>query len=118
IIYLREGDLVFDATGFYPTGVVKDDLPRPQPLLQGLAAGVTANAVAAFGEELGWRGFLQKEFSGFGFRKASFLIGVIWGIWHASLILLGHNYPHTPIAGVFMMVVWCVLFGPDPRTQL
>jgi len=27
-------------------------------LLQGLAAGVTVNAVAGFGEELGWRGLL------------------------------------------------------------
>ena len=30
-------------------------------LLGGLIAGITVNAVAGFGEELGWRGFLQKE---------------------------------------------------------
>lgn len=30
-------------------------------LLQGLIAGITINAVTRFGEELGWRGFLQKE---------------------------------------------------------
>ena len=30
-------------------------------ILQGLVAGITVNALAGFGEELGWRGFLQKE---------------------------------------------------------
>lgn len=81
-------------------------------LLQGLVAGITINAVAAFGEELGWRGFLQREFSYMGFWKSSTLIGFIWGIWHAPLILQGHNYPQHPVAGVFMMTIWCVLLAP------
>ncbi|MEZ5172178.1 MAG: CPBP family glutamic-type intramembrane protease [Bacteroidia bacterium] len=34
--------------------------------------------------------------------------GVIWGFWHAPLILQGHNYPANPEWGVFMMVVFCV----------
>jgi membrane protease YdiL (CAAX protease family) len=81
-------------------------------LLQGLVAGITINAVAGFGEELGWRGFLQREFSYMGFWKSSVIIGVIWGIWHAPLVLKGHNYPQHPVAGVFMMVILCVLFAP------
>jgi membrane protease YdiL (CAAX protease family) len=35
--------------------------------------------------------------------------GIIWGLWHAPLILNGHNYPQHPVAGVFMMVVLCLL---------
>jgi len=81
-------------------------------LLQGLIAGITVNAVAGFGEELGWRGLLQKEFSHMGFWKSSGLIGVIWGIWHAPLILLGHNYPEHPVAGVFMMIIFALLLSP------
>lgn len=81
-------------------------------LLQGLIAGVTINALAAFGEELGWRGFLQREFSHLGFWRSSTLIGAIWGVWHAPLILQGHNYPQHPVAGVFMMTAFCVLLGP------
>ena len=34
-------------------------------LFQGLIAGATVNAIAGFGEELGWRGFLIKEFKNF-----------------------------------------------------
>ncbi len=81
-------------------------------LLQGLVAGITVNAVAAFGEELGWRGLLQKELSQLGFWKSSALIGLIWGLWHAPLILQGHNYPQHPRAGVVLMTVFCILLSP------
>lgn len=81
-------------------------------LIQGLIAGISVNAVAAFGEELGWRGFLLREFRDLGFWKASLLIGLIWGIWHAPIILQGHNYPQHPLAGVGMMVIWCMLLTP------
>ncbi len=81
-------------------------------LLQGLIAGTTINAIAGFGEESGWRGLLQKELAPLGFWKSSLLIGVIWGIWHAPLILQGHNYPQHPQIGVLMMTAWCMLMGP------
>ena len=81
-------------------------------LIQGLIAGVTVNAVAGFGEELGWRGFLLKEYSNLKFWKASVLIGFIWGLWHAPLILQGHNYPEHQILGVLMMTIWCILLTP------
>ena len=81
-------------------------------LAQGLIAGITINAVAAFGEELGWRGFLQLELGGLGFWKSAALIGLIWGIWHAPLILQGHNYPEHPVAGVGLMTLWCLLLAP------
>lgn len=42
----------------------------------------------------------------------SLIIGIIWGIWHAPIILMGHNYPKYPIAGVFMMIAFCILFAP------
>ncbi|KUO50119.1 MAG: abortive infection protein [Desulfitibacter sp. BRH_c19] len=81
-------------------------------LIQGLIAGVTINAIAGFGEELGWRGYLFKEVKHLGFWKSSFIIGVIWGIWHAPIILLGHNYPEHPVAGMFMMTIFAVLISP------
>ncbi|MFH1484694.1 MAG: CPBP family intramembrane glutamic endopeptidase, partial [Chloroflexota bacterium] len=80
--------------------------------IQGLVAGVTINAVAGFGEELGWRGFLQKELGFLGFWKSSAVIGVIWGVWHAPIILQGHNYPQHPQVGVLMMIVFTLLLSP------
>jgi membrane protease YdiL (CAAX protease family) len=81
-------------------------------LLQGLIAGATVNAIAGFGEEIGWRGFLLREFKEMYFLKSSVIIGFIWGIWHAPLILMGHNYPQHPKIGVLMMIVWCILLTP------
>ncbi len=81
-------------------------------LVQGLFAGVTVNAIAAFGEELGWRGFLLKELDFMNFWKTSIIIGAIWGVWHIPLILQGHNYPQNPILGVFMMIIWTILLTP------
>jgi len=81
-------------------------------LIQGLIAGITVNALAGFGEELGWRGFLLQEFKSMSFLKASIIIGFIWGVWHAPLILMGHNYPQHPQVGVFMMIIWCILMTP------
>ena len=81
-------------------------------VVQGLIAGITINAVAGFGEELGWRGLLQRELSHLGFWKSSALIGLIWGIWHAPIIIQGYNYPQHPVAGVAMMTVFTLLLSP------
>jgi uncharacterized protein len=81
-------------------------------VLVSLIAGTTINAVLGFGEELGWRGFLLKQFGFMGFWKSSALIGFIWGIWHAPLILLGFNYPDHPQLGVLMMVIWVMAISP------
>ena len=81
-------------------------------LLQGLVAGITVNAVAGFGEELGWRGLLQRELGYLGFWKSSLVIGLVWGLWHAPIILQGHNYPQHPVEGVAMMTVFTLLLSP------
>jgi membrane protease YdiL (CAAX protease family) len=81
-------------------------------LVLSLIAGTTVNAVAGFGEELGWRGFLVKELSFMGFWKSSALIGLIWGLWHAPLVLLGLNYPGHPELGVLVMMGWTVVITP------
>lgn len=81
-------------------------------ILGGSFAGLTINAVAGFGEELGWRGLLQREWAGLGFWKSSWCIGFVWGVWHTPLILHGYNYPGHPFAGVAVMTIWTMLFSP------
>lgn len=80
--------------------------------LQALIGGATLNAFFAMGEELGWRGLLLKEWRAQGFWPVALLVGLIWGIWHAPLILLGHNYPENPQIGVAMMTLWCIGISP------
>jgi uncharacterized protein len=42
--------------------------------------------IPAFGEELGWRGYLLPSLLSLGTRKALLLHGVIWGAWHWPLL--------------------------------
>ena len=81
-------------------------------LFSSLTAGITINALFAFGEEIAWRGWLLKQFEGKSFFYAALVIGVIWGIWHFPLILMGHNYPEHPVVGVFMMIFFAVALTP------
>lgn len=80
-------------------------------ILLGLTLGPLFNMLFTMGEELGWRGYLLPQLLPLGQWKAVLLSGVIWGVWHAPVIVQGHNYPGYPILGVFMMIVFCVLLG-------
>jgi membrane protease YdiL (CAAX protease family) len=77
-----------------------------------IIGGYTINNLFGFGEELGWRGYFLKSLSGKKLIPASIIIGAVWGIWHFPLILIGHNYPAHPVAGVGMMIVFCILLTP------
>jgi membrane protease YdiL (CAAX protease family) len=81
-------------------------------IVQAFVAGCTINALFAFGEELGWRGYMLYHLKHWSFLKVSAFTGIIWGIWHFPFILQGHNYPYHPIAGVFLMIIFCVLISP------
>ncbi len=74
--------------------------------LGGIFAAFTINLPFMFGEEFGWRGLLLKETQQLGFIKSNLLIGLIWGLWHAPIILMGHNYPEYPVIGVGMMCLF------------
>jgi membrane protease YdiL (CAAX protease family) len=79
---------------------------------QAVVAGATLNAVFAFGEEVGWRGWLQRELAPLGFWRANLVTGTLWGFWHAPLILNGHNYPVHRFEGVFLFVLVCIVLSP------
>ena len=67
------------------------------------------NMLFTFGEEFGWRGYLLPRLAPLGGVRAALITGIIWGLWHAPLIVLvGYNYPGHPWLGVGMMVVFSV----------
>lgn len=69
------------------------------------------NAVFAFGEEWGWRGYLLPRLLPLGQWSALILSGVIWGLWHMPVILLGYNYPNRLASGWLLMTAMCVVWG-------
>jgi membrane protease YdiL (CAAX protease family) len=69
--------------------------------------GIVINMLFTFGEEFGWRGYLLPHLAPLGGVWAAVITGVIWGLWHAPLIVLaGYNYPGHPWLGILMMVVF------------
>jgi membrane protease YdiL (CAAX protease family) len=77
-------------------------------LLAALVAGFTINGVFAFGEEYGWRGWLADELRPLGAFWANVITGVLWGLWHAPLILLGFNYGTYGRIGTAFMIALCL----------
>ncbi len=77
------------------------------------------NAIPTFGEEFGWRGYLQPKLMPLGERKAVLLTGIIWGVWHWPIILMGHNYGTDyfgapflgPLAMVWFTIVLSIIYG-------
>lgn len=73
--------------------------------------GALVNTMFAFGEEIGWRGWLLPVLRPLGVWPALLITGVVWGLWHAPLILLGYNFGLTDWRGVALMVAGCVVWG-------
>jgi membrane protease YdiL (CAAX protease family) len=80
-------------------------------VVQGALMGPLLNLPVIFGEEWGWRGYLLPRLLPLGQWRAFVLGGVIWGLWHAPLILLGYNYPQHPVLGILFFTLVCVLLG-------
>jgi len=85
-------------------------------ILQVILIGPIVNIIPTLGEELGWRGYLlpklRKLYSD---RYALIITGVIWGIWHAPIIAMGHNYGVEyigyPWLGILAMTIFCISLG-------
>jgi membrane protease YdiL (CAAX protease family) len=91
-------------------------MPPASTLLLGifissLFVGPTINGFFAFGEEFGWRGYLLPKLMPLGKTRAYLLVGIIWGLWHAPLILAGFNYPGYPVLGVLWMSAMTIALG-------
>ncbi len=83
--------------------------------VQAILIAPLLNALPTFGEEFGWRGYLLPKLLPLGGRKAILLSGVIWGVWHWPIILMGYNYGTdyfgAPILGPLAMVWFTIVVG-------
>ena len=77
-----------------------------------LPVSAVLNVLPALGEEIGWRGWLLPKLMPLGTLPALLISGVIWGLWHAPVILLGYNYPDAPgWLALTTMVGMCTVIG-------
>ena len=73
-------------------------------------------AFQTFGEEFGWRAYMNQKMEPLlGTVGTCILGGIIWGVWHAPLTIEGHNfgkdYAGYPYAGIALMALFCTLHG-------
>ncbi|AFA49911.1 putative CAAX amino terminal protease family protein [Acetobacterium woodii DSM 1030] len=85
-------------------------------LVLGIFLAPLINIITTSGEEIGWRGYLlPKLMERYSARVSIIISGIIWGIWHAPIIAMGHNYglgyPSAPWGGILAMIVFCLFIG-------
>jgi membrane protease YdiL (CAAX protease family) len=77
--------------------------------VQAVVISPIVNSPFTFGEEFGWRAYLLPKLMPLGWRRASLLLGLIWGVWHWPVIAMGYEYglryPGFPWVG-FLLFWW------------
>lgn len=67
---------------------------------------------AFFGEEYGWRYYLQPLLQKrFGLRKGVLILGVAWGIWHVFLDFFFYTTPDRGLIMTTSQIITCVTLG-------
>ncbi len=101
------------AMGILSPGTAAPDIPSYAWALLPVALLGTSLFATFFlwGEEFGWRGYLQIRLFSDRPLLAAVATGIIWGIWHYPLNLRGYNFPEHPILGLLVFPISTVLLS-------
>src|SRR5829696_1936953 len=64
-----------------------------------------------WGEEFGWRGYLQVRLLSHNPLKAAIATGFIWAVWHYPLYFLGYSEYANPFIGLITATVFAILLS-------
>lgn len=85
--------------------------PSPYLVLLLLIPNFFLSFLPFWGEEYGWRYFLQPRLqSRFGMRGGVLVLGVLWGLWHLPLNLFFYA-PDTALQSIANQLIVCVSLG-------
>jgi membrane protease YdiL (CAAX protease family) len=84
--------------------------------IQFMLLAVIASPVL-WGEEFGWRGYLQRRWFAERPLHGAIATGIVWGVWHFPLLLSGYDYPGSsawgllvfPVDAVFLSIIFAWL---------
>jgi membrane protease YdiL (CAAX protease family) len=112
--YVFKFGTLADITKMYPAGTAAAIPPLAllaAAFLNTVIIGPFLGLIISFGEEYGWRGYLQSELVHLGRIRGVGLLGILWGVWHWPIIWMGYNYPGQPVLGPLLMTAYTVLLS-------
>ena len=87
--------------------------PHLMPVIYGIIG-----FISIFGEELGWRGFLQDALTPIKSYKKFFLIAFLWELWHfRSNLYFNHAYRQEAIMILYVIVLSFIIGFAVERTR-
>jgi membrane protease YdiL (CAAX protease family) len=103
-------------------GIARPELSRLGTLFPGLQLPGWAGLVLLmgvpillmplfWGEEFGWRGYLQVRLLSHSPLKAAIATGFIWAVWHYPLYFLGYSEYANPFVGLVTATVFAILLA-------
>jgi hypothetical protein len=81
-----------------------------------ILAGASVYGAVTYGEEKGWRDYLNKKldilFGKDSIFKKALVSGGIWGLFHMCMVLMGQNFPQHRRIGTVLMIIDTALLSP------
>jgi len=96
-----------------PEGTTLPSLPPGSFFILPFQLMITALIAAPilWGEEFGWRGYLQVRLMGNRPLLSAIVTGLIWGLWHLPINLRGYNFPDQPVLGMLVFTVSTIMLS-------
>ena len=118
VVYIPEGIMITLIHGHGDFSDIGSGMNWKEITASILLILITSPAMAfnTFGEEFGWRGYMNQKMEPLIGTAGTVIVGgIIWGVWHAELTVKGHNfgtdYPGFPYMGILMMCFICTFEG-------
>ena len=100
-------------TELAPDGAALPSLPSGVIAILVVQLSITALFATPllWGEEFGWRGYLQVRLLAHRPLLAAVATGCIWALWHLPINLRGYNFPDQPVIGMLVFTVSAVMLS-------
>ncbi len=97
------------AVAHIPAQIPRAVAPFVAPVMLALTALIATPVL--FGEEFGWRGYLQLRLFQSRPTLAAIATGIVWGLWHLPVILRGYELPGNRTLATAMFCISTVLIS-------
>jgi membrane protease YdiL (CAAX protease family) len=94
-----------------PPGTTLPHVPNVWLVLSSLLITAIFVAPLSFGEEFGWRSYLQLRLFPQQPVLSAVVTGLIWSFWHFPVLVRGYAFPDNPYSGLIVFTVDTVLLS-------